>query len=251
VANLDSYAGPVWLATVTAPGREALRHDENGRVSWVAAYGFNKNAPHYWRRLYHRAQQETRREVGRRANVLAWVWQYQKRGVLHKHLILGVGSAIERAAADAFIRWLGRLSKECKFGYVDRGKWDYKRRRRCLREMTGKHAGRYVAKYLVQRLPDGRYAVSETVTHDDVPPLVVYVARSLTDGTGITMRALREWRCFVVTAIPVTLEFVRASCGPEYRQQLDEMIAARDAAQRAGRPAPPQLRFVVREAVVV
>ena len=92
----------------------------------------------------------------------------------------------------------GRFAPSERFGFVDRGRWDSKRRRRCLREMTGKHAGRYVAKYPSSAGTTAAMQVSETVTHDDVPPLVVYVARSLTSVTGLTMRALRADRLNVV-----------------------------------------------------
>lgn len=206
VANLDSYDGPVWMATVTAPGKDVLRHDPDGKVSWASAYWFNKQCPRWWRQLHHRAAQETKRAAGQRPTVLAWVWQYQQRGVLHKHVVLGVGSAAERRAADVYVSFLSKLAGEHRFGYVDRGRWDPVKRRRSLREMSGKHAGRYVAKYLVQRRTDGSYAVSETVTHKDVPPLVVYVAQLLTKETGITMRSLRIRRLAVVTADRLRLE---------------------------------------------
>jgi len=211
VANLASYDGPVQLATCTAPGNKLLPHDQAGNVNWAHGYLWNKQAPHHWRGYYQEAQQHVQRELGWRADVLAWVWQYQQRGLLHKHLILGVATASDRAAADRLVFWLDRLRGKYRFGFVDRGRWDYKRRRRCLREMTGKHAGRYAAKYLVQRDNEtGRYAVSETVTHEDVPPLIAYVARKLTSSTGITMRSLREWRFVVATHDPIPREVARA-----------------------------------------
>lgn len=79
VANLDAYPGPVCMATVTAPGKDVLPHDGEGRVRWASAYLFNKQCPHHWRQLHQRAAQETRRTTGRRPTVLAWVWQYQQR----------------------------------------------------------------------------------------------------------------------------------------------------------------------------
>src|SRR4051794_21894437 len=110
VGNLDSYAGPVWLCTITAPGKDRLAHDRDGNVTWAAAYLWNKSAPFHRRRLHHRAAQETRRATGRRASVLAWVWQYQQRGVLHVHIVLGVATAVERAAANAYVNFLGRFA---------------------------------------------------------------------------------------------------------------------------------------------
>jgi hypothetical protein len=228
VVNLDlGYDGPVLMATVTAPGRDLLRHDPDGRVSPGAAWWWNKNAPRHWRRLHHRAAQETRRSVGRRPTVLAWVWQYQARGVLHKHVVLGIGTPVERAAAHAYVNHLHRLAGDEDFGYVDRGRWDPKRRRRSLREMSGKHAGRYVAKYLVQRRDDGGYAVSDTVMHEDVPPLIVYVARTCTERTGCTARALREHRYLVATGEELPLRLVTQIVAPEYRALVEAVIAAR------------------------
>lgn len=93
----------------------------------------------------------------------------------------------------------------------------------------GEACGAYVAKYLVQRLEDGRYAVSETVTHEDCPPLIVYVARSLTDETGITMRALRQWRFDVVTGAvvkisPGMLRAIIEQQPPDVRAQLAHLL---------------------------
>lgn len=229
VANLDAYDGPVMMATITAPGSEVLRHDESGHVRAWDGRVWNRGAPRWWRVLHHRAAQEARRQTGQRPVMLAWVWQYQRRGLLHKHVVLGLATAGDRAAAHAYVNALSRFASECRFGFVDRGRWDPKRGRRSLREMSGKHAGRYVAKYLVQRMDDGRFAVSETVTHDDVPPLIVYVARALTDRTGVTMRSLREWRFLVVTGTAISLEQLAGIVLPEYRPQVLAMIAAANA----------------------
>jgi len=152
---------------------------------------WNSSAAARWRRLHRAASQRTLRLTGRRPRLLAWTWEYQRRGALHKHVVLGVDTAVELAAAHVYVAELSRLARGERFGFVDRG-----RRvggRRVLEIIPAQRAARYVAKYLSPLDAGGKPTLSETVTRPDVPPLVAYVARSLTGETGMTMRYLR-WR---------------------------------------------------------
>jgi hypothetical protein len=193
LSNTESYGGSVSLITVTAPGRDVLPGPE-------AMHRWNSTAPGRWRKLNRAASQETLRRCGRRPSLLVWTWEYQRRGALHKHLVVGVETAAELAAAHVYVQALHRLASEYGFGFVDRGRRTGGRR--CLEVIPARRAGRYVAKYLSPLDSNGKPTMSETVTRPDVPPLVVYVARSLTSKTGMTMRYLRWRRKAFVLGLP-------------------------------------------------
>lgn len=220
--NLQAYGGPMWLGSLTAPGAEALVTDEHVAI-------WNVQAPVNWTLLHAHVQKLVRRDLGYGASLLAWVWEKQARGALHKHFLLGVGTARERHAATCYLRHMDALRAEYGFGFMDRGRRVAGQgATRRLRDMTGLHAARYVAKYLMKRGQEGDYEVLELVKHRDVPPLVVYVSGRLTARTGITMRWLRERRFLHVTcgpALPMgTLrELLLATYGAE---QVDVILTA-------------------------
>jgi hypothetical protein len=179
VANLDSFPRPVRMITVTAPGVAGglpWSTVTPGKVDMAARFRWNRSAPRRWRDMHRLAGQRTRRR-GCRLTMLARMWQYQKRGVLHMHVVVACGSPAERRAADIYQAELVRLAGAHGFGWVDR--------KRDVREAA--HAGRYLASYLV----GGKNDVRETVREPDVPPLVLYVSRTLTSRTLVTMRTLR------------------------------------------------------------
>lgn len=170
------------LVTITAPGRDRLP-DRAAMEAW------NRTAPERWRAIHRAASQRARRRHGR-FSLVAWSWEYQRRGALHKHVIVGVASARELAAAHTYVQALHELRQAHDFGFVDRGRKTGGRR--ALEVIPPARAGRYVAKYL-SPLENGKPTLSATVVQPDVPPLVAYVSRSLTTRTGVTMRFLR-WR---------------------------------------------------------
>lgn len=197
LANVSHYGGDVVLVTVTAPGSDRLP-DRRAMVEW------NLSAPERWRRLHSAARQAAIR-LGHRVTVVSRTWEYQRRGALHVHVVVGVGTARELAGAHAYADQLARLRHLHGFGFVDRG-----RRvggRRALEVIPAERASRYVAKYLSPLGHDGKPTLSETVTRRDVPPHVVHVSRRLTCETGVTMRTLR-WRraCHVARVDPATGE---------------------------------------------
>jgi hypothetical protein len=196
-----AYAGDVVLVTITAPG-SARRPDAAAMMRW------NHSAPARWRQLHRRAREAARR-AGYGVTVVSRTWEYQKRGALHVHVVLGVQTARELAGAHAYADHLTRLRAHHDFGFVDRG-----RRvggRRCLEVVPSTRAARYVAKYLSPLDRLGKPTLSETVTRQDVPPHVLYVSRELTRRTGVTMRELRRRRrCHVLGVDPVTGELLRS-----------------------------------------
>jgi hypothetical protein len=227
--NTEAYGGDVVLVTITAPGDDRLPRDCDGNVLQVAREAWNRSAPDRWRRLHRAAAERARRRHGR-FSLVAWSWEYQRRGALHKHLILGVATARELAAAHTYVQALDELRHRHDFGFVDRGRKH--RGGRSLEVIPAVRAGRYVAKYLAKR-QDGRIVLSATVLAADVPPLVVYVARELTGRTGVTMRSLR-WRRHVhvmgydprtgETAQSVFLGHYNrlAACGVRHHRRGDE-----------------------------
>jgi hypothetical protein len=212
------------MGTLTAPGSDVLCD-----VATLEAW--NVLAPTHWRLLNAEVQKRVERDCGRRASLLTWVWEKQRRGALHKHFVLGVKTARERLAADLYLKHMNALRRFYGFGFMDRGNWDPKRRRRALREVSGLHAGRYLAKYLMKRDENGDPVVSEMVRHRDVPPLVAYVARVLTKQTGVTMRALREWRFIFSTWDPVDADTLRAilSASGHEAAVIEDLLGAANA----------------------
>lgn len=193
--NLDSYSGPVSLVSITAPGQDVLPWDESlcqhpGDESCSGKRGcqlvrehvqdWNRTAPKRWTRLNRRCAQAARRAFPRQLDLLAIVWEYQKRGALHVHIVVGLGSPVKMHAARHYVEELAGAAGQYGFGFVDRK----------MSSRPGQAAAAYLAAYFIEG--EGRKAsIRETVTADDVPSHVVYVARLLTSQTGVTMRTLR------------------------------------------------------------
>lgn len=203
LANITAYGGDVALATITAPGRDQLP-DAAAMTAW------NQTAPMRWRQLHRACSQAGLRATGTRPNVLAWSWEYQDRGALHKHLPLGVATPGEKHAARVYMNELERLGPGFGFGFVSdtrRGKLARAWRQIGPEAIPAQRAARYVSKYLSPLDRHGKPSMSQTVTHADVPPLVVFVSRKLTTQTGVTMRRLRwERRAFALKIDPDTAE---------------------------------------------
>jgi hypothetical protein len=197
-ANFDHYDGPVTLGAVTAPGRDVLPYDRSRcqhdpgvrcsgklgcRVHRRAAKRFNRRAPGNWRRMHQRVSQQVRREHGAALHFLGRTWEFQARGVLHVHPVLGLRTPANRRAAERYLQLLDQVAADYGFGFTERK----------LESRPGQRAAAYLASYLATG-KGGKTAITETVQHSDVPPQVVYVAPMLTRETGVTMRFLRRRR---------------------------------------------------------
>lgn len=202
LANIREYAGDVAIVTVTAPGRDVLPYGNDGQaVERAAARRWNRQARHEWRKLHRKASQRAARHAhrhGGRWSVVARSWEFQRRGVLHVHVVVPMGTALERLASHVYVDALEELRHRHGFGFVDRGR--AKKRGglwiRALEAIPQERAARYVAKYL-GGWKRGRLEISATVGHPDVPGHVIHVRRELTRKTGVTMRELRARRaCF-------------------------------------------------------
>src|SRR4051794_32523295 len=194
-ANWDSYGGQVQLVTITAPGAGDLPWDESlcshpAGAGCSARHGcvvqadaladWNAQAPGSWSRL-HRASAQRCRRKGMQLHVLGYVWQLQRRGALHLHVVLGIKTPAARHAARAYQLRLAETATSYGFGFVDR-KWS---------SAEGQRVAAYLSSYLITGT-GRRAAVQEVVQSAQAPARPVYMARRLTSRTGLTMRQLRR-----------------------------------------------------------
>jgi hypothetical protein len=197
-ANWESYDGQVQLVTVTAPGADVLPWDTaqcdhpanvncSGRLGCTIEAGaleaWNGEAQANWTRMHRTIAQKVRRKHPRQLHVLGYVWQLQKRGALHIHVVLGLKTPVNRHAARLYQLELAAASHRYGFGNVDR-------------KMSSAHGHRvaaYLSSYLIVG-KGGKASVQEAVSSPQAPPRIVYMARFLTQATGLTMRQLRRRR---------------------------------------------------------
>ena len=186
LAAFGDGTGRVAFGTVTAPGADLLpwdrafcgRHphrcsgDGGCRVELAPATAFNIHAPGNFTALHRAASQRVKRELKRRPQLLARIWEFQKRGVLHIHYVLPYGTPEQIALADAYAAALASLHADYGFGKADPP-------RICAAE---KAAG-YGAKQL-----------RETARATTAPRTIVYIAPGLKRITGCTATALRQRR---------------------------------------------------------
>lgn len=223
--NLAAKHGPVVLVSITAPGEDRLpwdeahcahrrRHRHRGpagcRVQQRAAREWADSATWRWARLRNAARLAAQRaqaneltgELGPAPTLLERVWEPQKRGVPHLHLVLGFATGAERQAARVFVDELKRLAGEYDFGYVD-GK---------LEPITAEDASRYLSSYLTGRNAKHKASIRENVADPVMPRSLIWLTPALTStssspriaamrerlgvarGTGVTMRMLRKAR---------------------------------------------------------
>lgn len=186
----------VALLTVTGPGEEAGLvwdldvcadrgpHRHSGPAGCRVASGpadcFNRLAPFWWSELHRRASQAAKRQTGRSPVLLGRIWELQRRGILHVHVLNGYSTPAEKAASDAYQAELDRLSGRHGFGYVDR--------KRQVREPQA--AAAYLSSYFVAGRK-GKLALRESVASGSMPHSIVYVRSELSQRSGVTMRSLR------------------------------------------------------------
>lgn len=202
-ASLKAYAdwycqvgGRVRMITVTAPGVDGGlpwdeahcwhlgEHRHSGeigcRVLPAAAGLWNENAPAWWTELHRQARQAAKRSCASSPELLVKIWEPQKRGVLHLHLVVGYTTPAERAAADRYVAELVRLAERHGFGFVDRK----------LEVKDPSAAAAYLSSYFVTG-KGRKVALRESVQSEILPRSIFYVARWLSARSGITMRTLR------------------------------------------------------------
>jgi hypothetical protein len=214
--NIGALGGSVVLITITAPGADRLpwscekEHHHSGargcRVKADHADVWAQHAPEQWKRLRDAARLVVKRAgLPTAALVLERVWEPQKRGVPHLHVIAGARTLVEREAAERFHAELVRLAPEYGFG----------EQLHITKPMTAAEAARYLAGYLLGRsrrkgtirdnLADPRM---KRYTLIWITPAIGSISRGermtawrerlgLREGTGLTMRRLRYARWYL------------------------------------------------------
>ena len=200
--NLEATGGAVATIAITGPGAERLPWDEHYcrvvrgrgphkhsgprgcRVQERAVREWAETLSYRWRLLRQAARIATKRELGEAPPwVLARVWEPQKRGVPHLHLVVPYETWREKRAADCFRRHIARLAREYDFGGVQ-GK---------LAPIEGKEAARYVANYLAGRTAK-KSSIRDNISDPNLPRSLLWLTPRLTRETFVTMRTLRRAR---------------------------------------------------------
>lgn len=200
VAAAHELRGAVALVTITAPGADVLPWGPDGRrVERRAAQEWNRNAPANWSALHDAAAAAARRRaqlLGVEWRLLFKAWEYQKRGVLHLHIVLPAGSKAQVAVSEQYTRTLAQNAASKGFGFVDRGKLPGKGARQSSRRLSPvapARAAAYVAGYLASS-GAGKGGIAEVAAAQGVPGAILYVSNVLTRRSGVTMRSLRDRR---------------------------------------------------------
>lgn len=187
------------MFSVTAPGADLYPFDPQFcshrpvdrcsgaigcRVNPEVARAFNLKAGKWFSQLHRSAKVRADRATGHKGQLLARVWEKQKRGLAHLHGVIAVGTPAERAWAKAYVEALRASAPRYGFGFVDG--WQKIGRK----FWPGEQAGAYLSSYFVAGRGH-KAPLTQNVLDGDLPRLVVFVSRELTRVTGCTMRALR------------------------------------------------------------
>jgi hypothetical protein len=237
--NLEEFGGAVTVIAITAPGSDVLpcapetcgdkgEHRQRGkrgcRVEGEAAKIWCESLPYRWSRLRDAARRAVKR-AGLEAPTLAQVWELQVRGMPHVHIAIPYETDEQKEAARVYAEALDRLAPRWDFGFVDTRLVEWK---------SGAAAGYYLAGYLVGgrgHKPQIREAV-RSAPATRLPAVLVYVSRTLTQVTGLTMRNLRRVRHVIAAS--------KGLCPwPEW-QSVEEFLAVKQLVRRIfGERAPP------------
>lgn len=198
----SEHVGPaVALITITAPGRRYFQWPgftgtgmDGQAVDW-----WNGEARGEWRRLHlwaSRPIREWAREHAPGWRVLFRSWEYQKRGLLHLHLVMPYGTPEERRATTLYVHNLWSGARAFGFGYVMGGETGARPTWNApppIKPADGRGAARYVAKY-VASVGAGKEGMVDVAQRTAQRGSVLYISRTLTTATGVTMTGLRARR---------------------------------------------------------
>jgi hypothetical protein len=214
--NLDAYEGRAAMLTLTPAGAESLpwderlcahlgphRHDGTNGVCKVVrevSDAWNEEAPEQARRLNRVAKLRADRKLRRlgiyeKRGKLVHAWEHQKRGPLHQHFIVPMGTKEQDAwgtNVDAiwsreYAAAMKELAPKYGFGFVDTKPMSVESPK------PAREAAAYLSGYFIGGRGN-KAAITETVRSRVVPHLVVYVSAKLTRKTFCTMRNLRRSR---------------------------------------------------------
>ena len=199
--NLKEYGGPVMMIAITAPGADRLPwacsrdHVHSGtkgcEVDPEAANAWAANCRKAWSRLRDDARVATIRALNVKPKLLLRVWEPQKRGVPHLHVVLGMGTELEKIAAHRFVDELAARASAHDFGFVEGGTDRSKRR-----EVGPADAARYLVGYLQGRSKH-KGTIRDNIAHPRMPRQLIWLTPTLTAVTFCTMRRLRTLRWYL------------------------------------------------------
>lgn len=201
VAAAEHVPDTVALVTVTAPG-SAYFADAAWRWvggPWRLKRWWNEEARSAWRDLHLWASRPLRGWAKKQApgwRVLFRSWEYQKRGLLHLHLVLPYSTPEEKRVTDLYVWNLWSGARAHEFGYVmagDTGTPPSWARPPRVKPANGTDAARYVCKY-VASTGAGKEGMRDVAQRTAQRGSVLYVAPALTRRSGVTMTGLRNRR---------------------------------------------------------
>lgn len=233
MTNLLAYGGKVWLLTVTAPGADVLPWSEDGRrvVQEEAADEWNRTAPGRWSELHRQASQATKRD-GHSLSFLTREWQLQGRGVLHVHVVVGVETWAEKAAANVYVGHLRRLARQHGFGFIDAVDRDGKSGK--SRVMEAHRAAGYLTKYLAESSQ-----LMRAVEMRHRPGNLLWVSPRLSALTLCTRRRLRRARLLWRIRTGTSSIFAAAGHLPVWFADARELAAVHGLLRGSVAPAAP------------
>jgi hypothetical protein len=214
--NLAATGGAVCTIAITAPGADVLPWDEhycfvvkgcnpathrhNGkrgcRCEAQALNVWCETLSWRWTKLREAARLATKRALKERwgegfapAWIMARVWEPQRRGAPHLHLVLPFETDRDRLAAWEFLAQLRRLGKGYGFGRIQQrdGKGPD------LQPLDAAEAARYLASYLTGRTGK-KSSIRENIADSRLPRSLLWLTPRLTRETLVTMRSLRRAR---------------------------------------------------------
>ena len=171
--NLRAYDGDVAVAAATAPGDDVLPRDEEGKCYSGPLERWHRTYSLRFRELDKIATKAARR-VCPKWRRLVNVGELHKRGVVHRHLVLPMGTPAEREGSRAYVASWDRHRQDWGFGFIDRK----------LRVWPADHAARYLSKYLGKSMTE----------RPALPGCAVTVSTLLRRRSGVTVRRLRAQR---------------------------------------------------------
>lgn len=204
VAAAKGLPGDCALITVTGPGNEYFAPPgRQTRAAVRARKGlWNRSARERWSSLHREASREARRTA--RENGCDWrllyrTWEWQRRRVLHNHVVVPYGTPEEVAATDAYVQRLHELAPRWGFGFIltgEKGATPTADGPAPVKRMDVNAVAAYVSKY-VSKAGDSRNGMVGVARAAGMRGSVLYVAQHLLRDSGVSMTTLRNRRRIV------------------------------------------------------
>ena len=201
VAAAKALTGDCALVTITGPGNEYFcpRARDGQRIVRSRKAWWNFTARERFEQLHRkasRAPRECAKYLGADWRVLYRTWEWQRRRVLHVHLVLPYGTKAERAATGDYVRRLWLAARDHGFGFVLGGDRDDEpgwSRPPKVKAMEVNAVAAYVSKY-VSKAGDARNGMRSVARAAGMRGSVLHIAPKLLAASGVSMTTLRNRR---------------------------------------------------------